>query len=136
MARRRGPRMEMEAEINVVPLIDVILLLMIIFMITAPMMQGGVDIVLPEAAVRPVEPKGDVVVSINRNGEIFVDRTQLSLNEFRAGFRSLAGNKVADGVSLRADQSVAYGLVVQVMAIMREAGVQDIAFVAEPEEVR
>ena len=126
----------MNAEINVVSLIDVMMLLMVIFMITAPMMQGGVDVSLPRAAARPLEPKSGLVVTVNRAGEIFVDETRLSEREFRASFGALASQRGKDGVYLRADQSVPYGTVVRVLAVMRGAGVGDVGLVAEPEDVR
>jgi biopolymer transport protein TolR len=72
VARRRRDRVELNAEINVVNLIDVMLLLLVIFMITAPMMQGGVDIALPRAEARPLESKGGLVVTVTRAGEVLV----------------------------------------------------------------
>lgn len=134
--RRRSEALPLNAEINVVSLIDVMLLLLVIFMITAPMMQGGVDVALPRAEVRPMEAKSGLVVTIRRAGEIYVDQTQLTFEEFRASFRALAQQQAREGVYLRADQSVDYGLVVRVLAVMRAAGVGDVGLVAEPEELR
>ncbi|MEP7345150.1 MAG: biopolymer transporter ExbD [Gemmatimonadaceae bacterium] len=136
MSRRRTARVPLNAEINVVSLIDVMMLLMVIFMITAPIMQGGVDVVLPKAEAKPLEPKSGLVVTVNRKGEVFVDETRMTLGEFRASFRALADRRAAQGVYLRADASVGYGTVVQVLAIMRAAGVSDIGLVAESEEIR
>jgi biopolymer transport protein ExbD/biopolymer transport protein TolR len=133
--RRRGERMVLNAEINVVSLIDVMMLLMVIFMITAPIMQGGVDVALPKAEAKPLEAKSGLVVTVTRSGGIFVDQDKLTLNEFRASFKALASGKGKDGVYLRADQGVPYGTVVQVLAIMRAAGTTDIGLVAEPEDV-
>ena len=70
--------MPLNAEINVVSLIDVMMLLMVIFMITAPIMQGGVDIQLPRAEAKPLEPKSGLVVTVNKDGAIFVDPTPLT----------------------------------------------------------
>ena len=128
--------MPLNAEINVVSLIDVMMLLMVIFMITAPIMQGGVDVALPRAEARPLEPRQGLVVTVNRRGEIFVDETRLTYSEFRASFRALASSRGRDGVYLRADQGVPYGTVVRVLAVMRSAGVGDVGLVAEPEDVR
>ena len=133
--RRRGEGTPLNAEINVVSLIDVMMLLMIIFMIAAPIMQGGVDIELPRAEARPLEPKGGLAVTVNRRGQIFVDDAQLSLADFRAGFKALAKERGRDGVYLRADQGVPYGRVVEVLAIMRAAGVGGVGLVAEPERL-
>jgi biopolymer transport protein ExbD/biopolymer transport protein TolR len=133
--RGRGERTPLQAEINVVSLIDVMMLLMIIFMITAPMMQGGVDVELPRAAARPLNSDRALVVSVTRDGRIFADDVQLSLSEFRGTFRMLAEQSGRSGVYLRADQGVPYGRVVEVLAIMRGAGVGNIGLVAEPEDV-
>ena len=128
--------MALNAEINVVSLIDVMLLLMVIFMITAPMMQGGVDVALPRADVRPMEAKSGLVVTIMRDGRMAIDQTRLSFDEFRVSFASLASGRTQQGVYLSADQNVPYGTVVRVLAIMRAAGVGDIGLVAEPESER
>ena len=134
MARHRRRELALNAEINVVSLIDVILLLLVIFMITAPMMQGGVDVALPKADAKPLDqPKSGLVVSVDRTGAIYVDQTKMTLPEFRASFRALASNRVRDGVYLRGDSGVPYGVVTQVLAVMRAAGVGDVGLVTEPE---
>lgn len=136
MARhtRRGG-FDLNADINVVSLIDVMMLLMVIFMITAPMMQGGVDIALPRAESRPLEAKNGLVVSIDRSGGIYVDQSRLSFAEFRASFKALASKRGRGGIYLRADQGVPYGVVVRVLAVMRGAGVGDVGLVTEPEDI-
>lgn len=133
MARRRREAMPLNAEINVVSLIDVMMLLLVIFMITAPIMQGGVDVALPRAEARPLEPKSGLVVTVNRAGEIFVDDVKMTYPEFRASFRALSEKRANGGVYLRGDENVPYGTVVRVLAVMRAAGVGDIGLVAEPE---
>ncbi|MGK2961599.1 MAG: ExbD/TolR family protein [Gemmatimonadaceae bacterium] len=134
--RKRRQRLEFNADINVVPLIDVMMLLMVIFMITAPMMQGGVDISLPRAEARPLDPKSGLVVSIDKSGAIHVDEIVLTFNEFRTTFSALAANRGQEGVYLRADAGVPYGSVVRVLAVMRASGTGDVGLVAEPEEER
>jgi biopolymer transport protein ExbD/biopolymer transport protein TolR len=126
----------LNAEINVVSLIDVMMLLMIIFMITAPMMQGGVDITLPKAQSRPLESKSGLTVTVDRSGAIFVDDARLTLSQFTSSFKALAQRRGTGGVYLRADDQVPYGSVVQVLAIMRASGVGDIGLVAEPPAVK
>jgi biopolymer transport protein ExbD/biopolymer transport protein TolR len=134
MPRHRRRHLELNAEINVVSLIDVMLLLLVIFMITAPMMQGGVDVALPKADAKPLEqPKSGLVVSVDRGGAVYVDQTKMTLAEFRASFKALAANRTRDGVYLRGDAGVPYGTVTQVLAIMRGAGVGDVGLVTEPE---
>jgi biopolymer transport protein TolR len=134
--RRRRREMPLNAEINVVSLIDVMLLLLVIFMITAPMMQGGVDVALPKAEARPLDPKSGMVVTIDRSGAVYVDETRMTLSEFRSAFRSLASKRTSDGVYLRGDASVPYGVVTQVIAIMRAAGVNDVGLMTDPENAR
>ena len=128
--------MELTAEINVVSVIDVMMLLMVIFRITAPMMQGGVDVSLPRAQARPLSSKSGLVVTVRRDGRIYVDDAPVTLAEFRASIRTLAERRGSTGVYLRADSRVDYGAVVQVLAIMRTSGVGDVGLVAEPEEIR
>jgi biopolymer transport protein TolR len=135
MPRRRRERFELNAEINVVNLIDVMLLLLVVFMITAPMMTGGVDISLPRAEARPLESRSGLTVTIARNGQIMVDDTPMTYAEFRGAFRALATQRGRQGLYLRADAGVPYGEVVRVLAIMRAAGVGDVGLVTEPEEI-
>lgn len=127
--------MALNADINVVSLIDVMVLLLVVFMITAPLMQGGVEVALPRAEARPLQPRTGLVVSVDRSGRIFIDESRVSYDEFRASFRALAGQRGRDGVYLRADRGVPYGQVVRVLAVMRAAGVGDVGLVAEPEDV-
>lgn len=125
----------MMADINVTSLVDVAFVLLIIFMITAPIMQGGVDVQLPRAEARPLQPKEGLVVSIDRQGRIFVDESPLSFEDFRASFPALAAARRAGGVYLRADRRVPYGDVVRVLAVMRTSGVADVGLVAESEVI-
>lgn len=135
MPRRRRERFPLNAEINVVNLIDVMLLLLVVFMITAPMMTGGVDITLPRAEARPLESRSGLTVTIARNGQIMVDDTPMTYAEFRGAFRALATQRGRQGLYLRADAAVPYGEIVRVLGIMRAAGVGDVGLVTEPEEI-
>lgn len=129
---RRGAH-PLNADINVTSLVDVAFVLLIIFMIAAPMMQGGVDVQLPRAQAKPLTPKEGLVVSVDREGRIFVDETQVSYNDFKVTFRGLVATRHPSGVYLRADRRVPYGDVVRVLAIIRGAGVNDVGLVAEDE---
>ena len=124
----------LNADINVTSLVDVAFVLLIIFMITAPIMQGGVDVQLPRAAARPLEPKQGLVVTVAQDGKIYLDQAALSYEDFRATFPAFVRTKRPHGVYLRADQRVPYGSVVQVLAVIRAAGVEDVGLVAEHEE--
>ncbi len=121
------------ADVNVTSLVDVAFVLLIIFMIAAPIMQGGVDVELPRAEARPLTAKEGMVVSVNRDGRIFVDNTPVSYRDFRATFRSLVTTRKPTGVYLQADARVPYGQVVQVLAVIRTAGVQNVGLVAADE---
>ncbi len=130
---RRG-EMSFNADVNVTSLVDVMMVLLIVFMITAPMMQGGVDVELPRAEARPLTPKEGMVVSVNRDGRIFVDQTAVSYRDFRVTFKSLVATRKPSGVYLQADTRVPYGEVVRVLAVIRGAGVQNVGLVAQEEE--
>lgn len=123
------------ADINVTSLVDLAFTLLIIFMITAPIMQGGVDVQLPRAEARPLQPKEGLIVSVDRQGRIFVDESPLTLEEFRAAFPAMVRTRKPSGVYLRGDARVDYGQVVRVLAVMRAAGIGDVGLVAESEEL-
>lgn len=126
--------MPLNADINVTSLVDVAFVLLIIFMIAAPIMQGGVDVQLPRADARPITANQGMVVSVNRQGQIFVDETRVSYNDFRVTFRSLVATRKPAAVYLRADSGVPYGEVVRVLAVVRASGVVNVGLVAEEEE--
>jgi len=134
VARRRF-RPGFNADINVTSLVDVAFVLLIIFMITAPMMQGGVQVRLPRAEARPLEEQTGITVSVDRRGRIFVDQATFSYEDFRATFRALVARRKPAAIYLRADRGVPYGDVVRVLAIIRTAGIRDVGLVAEPESV-
>jgi biopolymer transport protein ExbD/biopolymer transport protein TolR len=122
------------ADINVTSLVDVAFVLLIIFMITAPIMQGGVDVELPRAEARPIPAKEGMVVSVDREGRIFVDETRVSYSDFRMTFGALVQSRKPKSVYLRADQRVPYGDVVRVLAIIRTSGISNVGLVAEQED--
>jgi biopolymer transport protein ExbD/biopolymer transport protein TolR len=137
MARRaRRHRYELNADVNVVSLIDVMLLLLVIFMITAPLMQGGVDVQLPEADAKPLESKSGAIITVNSSGVIYLDGQRLSLGEFRSAIGSVAANLAKDGVYLRVDRGVPYGTVVQLMAMLQSHGITNIGIVTQQEDIR
>jgi biopolymer transport protein ExbD/biopolymer transport protein TolR len=124
----------LSADINVTSLVDVAFELLIIFMITAPIMQGGVDVQLPRAAARPIPAKAGMVVSLDREGRIFIDQTRVSYSDFRMTFGALVQSRKPKSVYLRADRRVPYGEVVRVLAVIRISGISDVGLVAEEEE--
>jgi len=132
---RRRSRAALNADINVTSLVDVAFVLLIIFMITAPMMQGGVEVRLPQAQARPLESRQGLVVTVDRRGRIYVDEARLSYADFRATFRALVARLRPSGVYLRADRGVPYGDVVRVLAVIRASGAQNVGLVTETEEI-
>ena len=121
LGSQRG-ELPLMADVNVTSLVDVMLVLLIIFMITAPIMQGGVDVELPRAEARPLSPKEGMVVTVNRDGRIFIDQTPVSYTDFRVTFRSLVATRKPSGVYLQADTRVPYGEVVRVLEAPRATG--------------
>ncbi len=131
-----GEDTPLNAEINVTNLVDVALVLLIIFIITAPIMQGGVDVQLPRAEARPLKVGDGVIVSLDRDGRIFIDEAAVTMPEFEGAFGALVATKKPSGVYLRADARVPYGDVVRVLAIVRGAGVKNVGLVAAEEDRR
>jgi biopolymer transport protein TolR len=131
---RRRTRPGLNADINVTSLVDVAFVLLIIFMIAAPMMQGGVEVRLPRAEARPLESHQGLVVSVDRRGRIWVDQSSFSYSDFRASFRAMVARRHPSGVYLQADRGVPYGDVVRVLAVIRASGIPDVGLVAEPED--
>lgn len=124
----------LKADINVTSLVDVAFVMLIIFMITAPIMQGGVDIDLPKAEARPLAANEGMVITVDRAGQIYLDDTPVSYDEFRVTFVALVQRTNTSSVFLRADRTVPFGTVVRVMAVLRNAGVKT-SVIAEEEDV-
>jgi len=125
----------LEAGINVTSLVDVAFVLLIIFMITAPIMQGGVDVQLPRTDAQPIQPKQGLIVSIDRDGVIFIDEDPLTYEEFRGSFKAIVESRGANGVYLRGDKRALWEHVARVMAVIRSAGVENLGVVTEAEEL-
>ncbi len=127
------------SEINVTPFVDVMLVLLVIFMVTTPILYQGVDVNLPKTESRPMpslDRERKVVVTLNGTGEIFIEKERYSLDQLRIEIRKLMAergkNLTEEDVFLRADSSVPYGTVVEVMSEIRNAGVQKIGLITEP----
>ncbi len=124
MERRR----QALSEINVTPFVDVMLVLLVIFMATAPLLQQGVDVNLPQAAGQRLSPAERLVITIKKDGRIYLNRSAVSLSSLK----SLLSKKSDREVFLKADKDVPYGVVVEVMGELREAGVERLGMVTEP----
>ena len=133
----RGRRLM--GEINVVPYIDVMLVLLIIFMITAPLLTQGVKVDLPKAGAEPLEAKSlqPLVLSVDRRGRLYLnvgDSPQAPLDEETLAARATAAlrSNPERQVLIKADSAVAYGRVVQAMVILQRAGARKVGFITEP----
>lgn len=119
------------SEINVTPLVDVMLVLLIIFMVTAPLMQQGMDVNLPAAKGKDLPPEERLTVTINKRGKVFLNKEKLTPAELRARLEAIGKTRSPD-VFLRADRDVPYGLVVKVMSAIKEAGVEKLGMITDP----
>jgi biopolymer transport protein TolR len=137
----RGGRRKPMAEINVVPYIDVSLVLLIIFMITTPLLQTGVDVDLPQAEAKTVDPKEEppVIISINAEGRLFIETGSHQDEEvddatLTAKVMEAVTGKPGRSVLIRGDKSVDYGRVVTVMAALKQAGIPSVGLMTRPAE--
>jgi biopolymer transport protein TolR len=121
------------SDINVTPFVDVMLVLLIIFMVTAPMMVQGVDVALPEVSAKPIEAESDnLTVTIDRETNIYINDFQVRMDFLREKLEKILAGKADQEVFLRADKAVPYGVVVGVMAQIKAAGVDRLGMVTDP----
>ena len=125
------------ADINVTPLVDVILVLLIIFMVTAPMMQQGIDVNLTQTTSQPIEGQEErLVITVNAKREVFVNRDKVDVALLRRHLERSTAARLNREVFLRADRSVPYVFVVRIMAEIKNAGIEKLGMVTEPLESR
>lgn len=123
------------SDINVTPFVDVMLVLLVIFMVTAPMMMQGIDVALPETTSQALpSPKEHLIVTINNKNQLFINDYQISVDFLQEKLKKILEGREDRAVYLRADKNIAYGVVVNVMAEMKGAGVEKIGMVTEPQE--
>jgi len=122
------------AEINVTPFVDVMLVLLIIFMVTAPMLQQGIDVDLPETTSQPLRLHEEpLVLTVKKDGSYHIARTEVPLEDLEAKLAAILEGIDDRDVYLRADQDAPYGTVVKAMAAARRAGAETLGIVTEPE---
>ncbi len=125
----------MMAEINVTPLVDVMLVLLIIFMVTAPMLTQGVDVNLPQANAKAMRADEErLVITVDANSRIFIGRQPVEFNVMSRRLRAIVAQRTDRQVFFRADRAVPYGFVVKVIAEARNAGIEKLGMVTEPLE--
>ncbi len=123
------------SDINVTPLVDVMLVLLIIFMVTAPMMIQGVEVNLPQTTAKSIKTREDpLILTINKKREIFLEDRQIGLNEIEIKIKSIFKYRRSKELLLRADKEVPYGFVIKVIAGVKEAGIDKLGMVTEPIE--
>ena len=133
--RRRPNHTESKhvSDINVTPLVDVILVLLIIFMVTAPMLQMGIDVNLPRVKAKSVHVGEEkIVLTINGKKELYLNEYKTSMGDLSPKLESIFKNRLDKEVYMRADKEVPYGFVVQVMAEVRKAGIDKLGMITEP----
>ena len=122
------------SEINVTPFVDVMLVLLVIFMVTAPMMLQGVDVDLPETTTQPLRVKDEpLVLSVKKDGKYYVGRKELPADALKEKLQAIFEGRDSKEVFLRADEEAAYGVVVKALAAAREAGAKQLGMITEPE---
>ncbi len=137
--RRRLPSMGSGLNaINVTPLVDVMLVLLIIFMVTAPMMKHGIDVALPQASERlfPEGTEGRYILTIAADKQIYLDNRKIPLEHLEFKLRSLNTNSRISALFLEADKTLPYGYVVQIMDIIKKAGVKTMGMVTKPKSIK
>jgi biopolymer transport protein TolR len=132
-SERGAPGRTTLSEINVTPMVDVMLVLLVIFMVTAPLIQQGVKVNLPQTKAAPVEAKEKkVVLSIDRSKHVFIGDAEVALNELEEKLKSNAKVQQDKEVYLHADRDLAYGVVVEVMAAAHRAGIDNVGMITDP----
>ena len=133
-ARHLG--LEVQAEINVTSLVDVAFTLLIIFMITAPIIQGGIEIEVPRAPSAPLQASEGIVITIDREGQLYLDDTPVTLDEFDAAVVQVIRRRDPETVYVKGDTNVSYGTVLRVIGKLKEAEIEAVSLIAEPEDQR
>jgi biopolymer transport protein TolR len=131
---RAGDRRIM-SEINVTPLVDVMLVLLIIFMVTAPMLTQGVDVNLPQASAKALRTDEErLVITVDANSRIFIGKQAVEFNRLAGALQQIVAQRTDRQVYFRADRTVPYGFVVKVIAEVRNSGIEKLGMVTEPLE--
>ncbi|MBW2631045.1 MAG: biopolymer transporter ExbD [Deltaproteobacteria bacterium] len=129
---RRNTAARPISDINVTPLVDVILVLLIIFMVTAPMLQMGIDVNLPRVKAKTVDVGEEkLILTINNKEEIFINKYKTSVTGLEAKLKSIFSSRIDREIFMRADKEVPYGFVVRVMSEVRKAGVDKLGMITE-----
>lgn len=135
-----GSKKAVRSDMNITPMVDVVFVLLIIFMVAAPMIEQGVDLDLPKTETVPIEsPKDKFIVRVFKgkkeaDNQIFLDKTEVPIKELEEKLKTNAKIQEQKEIFLHASRDLSYGFVVRIMAIMKKAGVNNISLVTEPLE--
>ena len=120
------------ADINVTPLVDVMLVLLVVFMVTAPLLTVGVPVDLPQTEAPAInEPKEPTVISVNKDGAIFIQETSIPIDTLVAKLQAITGSNADAVLYVRGDKDINYGRVLEVMSLVSAAGFRKVSLVAE-----
>ncbi|MBN2539497.1 MAG: biopolymer transporter ExbD [Deltaproteobacteria bacterium] len=129
---RRNTATRPISDINVTPLVDVILVLLIIFMVTAPMLQMGIDVNLPRVKAKAVDVGEEkLILTINNKEEVFINKYKTDITGLKAKLESIFSSRIDREIFMRADKDVPYGFVVRIMSEVRKAGVDKLGMITE-----
>lgn len=138
--RGRGSRRRPIADINVTPMVDVMLVLLVVFMITAPMLATGVAVTLPKVSAEQLKQENErpLVVTVDKDSKVYVGQQDdaIELNELAPLLKALAENNMEKRVFVRADEAVPYGSVVTVLALLQQAGFKNAGLPVDPNQAR
>ncbi len=133
MSTAKGGGRSTLSEINVTPMVDVMLVLLIIFMVTAPLIQQGVKVNLPEVKAQPVEAtEKKLVLSVDVNQRVYIGETEVAIDDLEEKLKTNAKAQADKEVYLHADQKLPYGIVVAVMAAAQRAGIANVGMITDP----
>ncbi|NIX15821.1 MAG: protein TolR [Candidatus Dadabacteria bacterium] len=127
------------SEINVTPFVDVMLVLLVIFMVTAPILYQGVDVNLPKTSSEPIPQKSqiNIIVTVDKEGKIFIENEEITLKDLRVRAKNISrqsGNKEKEEIFLRADELASYGVVMRVMSEIKNGGLEKVNLITDPYE--
>jgi biopolymer transport protein TolR len=130
---RTGEEDNLVGEINVTPLVDVMLVLLIIFMVTAPMLHQGIEVALPKAQAQnlPQRAQDPLIVSINRDGLVYVRDTPIHASQLATRLPALVRGRSDKNLYLKGDRDVAYGKVIEVLNLLHQAGIENVGMVTD-----
>lgn len=128
---------DLESEINIIPLVDIMLVLLIIFMVAAPMMNDTVDVNLPQAQAKSSDATEEsVILAVQKDRKLFLGRQEVSFEELSGKIAAIFENRERKEIYIRADEDVSHGYIIQVMARIQQAGISRMAFETDPSRQR